>query len=541
MGKIEEEQFNELKELLSVLKPSETEIAKKHLIAYSTNHTLNSSRSLQLFKLLEKKPDIDLQKAFRKLKYKSLRSFLRLVQRTVSKVEESLILEVNINRSNTYSQLFTTKFKIRKLIMQTQILSARGLTNQSLKLTESILRSAKKFELYDEIIEALYNKQVLVGLKKGEQYYNKMKKDIQNFENARHALNRTKDKYRSFYAASDFSGIVKDKSALLEKLIEEIELDQKETNSINIQVLSHLLKMEWHFLKAEYFNVEITGLDLINILKDSEAVFSTARMGLVYFNIADSQISALDFDKAILYSGKSENVLKENLNFNLLMALECKVLAEFYTAEYATALNSVEYLLKLNVINKFPFKKAKALYFKAINLFITGEYKHANTLLYNITEIEKDKEGWNVWIRILRILCSVEMLRLNLVEYDIENFRKYMIRTAERADVRERDRLVLRVLLELDRQDYDFKSTAKSREKTLEKLASLDPLIKWEPKSPELILFHDWFWAKVENREYRPNFELYREEVMKKSSQSELNSKHSQSGIQQLSLELNVP
>lgn len=539
MGKIEEELFNELKELLSVLKSSETEIAKKHLIAYSTNHTLKSSRSLQLFKMLEMKPGLELQKAYKKLKYESIRSFTRLVQRTIAKVEESLILEVNIVRPNAYSQLFTTKFKIRKLIMQSQILSARGLTNQSLKLTESILKAAKQYELYDEIIEALYNKQVLIGLRKGEQFYNRIKKEIHFYENARIALNRTKDKYRSFYAASDFSGIVKDKSKVLGQLIDEIDKDQKEANSINIKVLSYLLKMEWHFLKNEYHKVDEIGLGLIETLSNNLSVYSMARIGAVYFNLAEAKVSAFDFAKAKKYSIKSLDSLKSNITYNLIMAYEFRFLSEFYLENYESSFKLINELLNLNVINKFPFKKAKALYFKAVNLFITGEYKHANTLLYNITEIEKDKEGWNVWIRILRILCSIEMLRLNLIEYDMENFRKYMIRTAERADVRERDRLVLKVLLELDRQDYNFRTTAKTRKKTLDKLASLDALIKWEPKSPELILFHDWFWAKVDNRDYHPNFEIYRNEVKELSVQETNN--HTNKGIQQLSLDLNVP
>ena len=541
MGKIEEEQFNELKELLSVLSSSETEIAKKHLVAYSTNHTLKSSRSLQLFKLLEQKPYLTLEKASRKFQYKSLRSFIRLVQRTTVKVQESLILEVNISRPDSYSQLFTTKFKIRKLIMQSQILSARGLTNQSLKLTENILKAAKKYELYDEIIEALYNQQVLIGLKKGEQYYNMIKKEIHFYESTRHALNRTKDKYRSFYAASDFSGIVKNKSALLEKIISEVEEDQKRTESINILVLNYLLKMELNFIKSKFSVAESIGLKLIEVLNKYESVYSLPRIGTIYFNMADSQISALDFKKAIKYASQSIEHLKNNLTYNLLMAMEFRFLAEFYSKNYNESFELVEKQLRLNVINKFPFKKAIALYFKAVNFFITGEFTQANTLLYNITEIEKDKEGWNVWIRILRILCSVEMLRLNLVEYDMENFRKYMIRTAERADVRERDRMVLKVLLELDRQDYDFKATAKSRKKTLDRLASLEPAIKWEPKSPELILFHDWFWAKVENREYKPNFDLYRKEVEERSAQPQLENHHVQDGIQQLSLDLNVP
>ncbi|MDB4082957.1 hypothetical protein N9502_01680 [Vicingaceae bacterium] len=126
-------------------------------------------------------------------------------------------------------------------------------------------------------------------------------------------------------------------------------------------------------------------------------------------------------------------------------------------------------------------------------------------------EIEKDKEGWNVWIRIMRLLCSIEMLKLNMIDYDIESFRKYLERTAKQYEVRERDKLVLKVLLELVKYDYNFSLTSVVVETELEKLKSTDEQYAWNPDSPELILFHDWFDAKLLKKGYSPNFEVYRE------------------------------
>ena len=126
-------------------------------------------------------------------------------------------------------------------------------------------------------------------------------------------------------------------------------------------------------------------------------------------------------------------------------------------------------------------------------------------------EIEKDKEGWNVWIRIMRLLCSIEMLKLNMINYDIESFRKYLERTAKQYEVRERDKLVLKVLLELVKYDYNFSLTSAVVETELEKLKSTDEQYAWNPDSPELILFHDWFDAKLLKKGYSPNFEVYRE------------------------------
>ena len=162
-------------------------------------------------------------------------------------------------------------------------------------------------------------------------------------------------------------------------------------------------------------------------------------------------------------------------------------------------------------INSQRHSKSVILYLKSIAFFGLKNYKEAQTILSQKNEIEKDKEGWNVWIRIMRLLCSVELLKLNLIDYDIESFRKYLERTSKQYEVRERDKLVLKVLQELDKNDYNFSLTAIVAADELEKLKSTNEKYAWNPDSPELILFHDWFNAKLLKKEYEPNFEVYRE------------------------------
>tara|TARA_B110000503_G_scaffold136680_1_gene219480 strand:- start:497 stop:1036 length:540 start_codon:yes stop_codon:yes gene_type:complete len=165
-----------------------------------------------------------------------------------------------------------------------------------------------------------------------------------------------------------------------------------------------------------------------------------------------------------------------------------------------------------NILHKHSLNiTSKLQYLKAISFFGLNKYKKAQTILSQKNEIEKDKKGWNVWIRIMRLLCSVELLKLNMIDYDIESFRKYLERTAKQYEVRERDKLVLKVLLELDKNDYNFSLTAVVAADELEKRKSTDKKYARNPDSPELILFHDWFEAKLLKKEYETNFEVYRE------------------------------
>src|SRR5690606_36057510 len=104
-----------------------------------------------------------------------------------------------------------------------------------------------------------------------------------------------------------FSGIVKDKTKTLENIIVDLKADWGFTQSINIKVFYYLLKMEYHFLKTEYHIVDELGIELIEILFKQPAVFSLPRIGVIYYNLSDSQISAFNFKKAKMYAGKAKD------------------------------------------------------------------------------------------------------------------------------------------------------------------------------------------------------------------------------------------
>jgi hypothetical protein len=183
----------------------------------------------------------------------------------------------------------------------------------------------------------------------------------------------------------------------------------------------------------------------------------------------------------------------------------------FLMGDFHKAQVEIESIQSKRLVLKFSIVASKLEYLKAIAFFGLGQYKDAQSILSQKNEIEKDKEGWNVWIRIMRLLCSIELLKLNLIDYDMESFRKYIERTSKQYEVRERDKLILKVLLELDKQGYNFNQTASSVAEELAQLKSTDKKYAWNPDSPELILFHDWFNAKLLKKEYQPNYDIYRE------------------------------
>mgnify|MGYP006902060268 CR=1 FL=1 len=169
--------FQDLKDLIGALKKEEIILAKKHLTAFESFHTRAPSKMLRLLNLILKESNIDFEKVKKLIGNDiTIKSYNQLISRTLVRIEESLILDINLSRKKGYTPVFRNRLKIRKLIVQASILQGRGLANYALKNYNWIIRTAKKFELYDELIETLFLKQAIVFTKEGAKEYDAISK-----------------------------------------------------------------------------------------------------------------------------------------------------------------------------------------------------------------------------------------------------------------------------------------------------------------------------------------------------------------------------
>lgn len=506
-----EKYLNQLVDVIRVLRGSEIELAKKHLKAYGTNHTVNSRKMFHLYQNIKSKKITDFDKLKKKISPKSTNeSFNRLIKRTLERIQESLIVDVNIKRKGAYSDLFRMKFFLNKQIIQGQILFGRGLKDRPLALFDSVIRNAKKMELYDELIDSLYFKQMILSSVAGSKFFHSLEEEMRHFENSRVLYRKARSLYQ-IYNTTNFNksqNNAVDESLL--KRIDELKLFFEETNSANILSYYFLLKIDVERVKKNDEEVVKLLRDFIVLLKNSPAVYSVVRIGYLYNELANAELSLLNLKIAEKEILSSFNWVKQgSISFFSYSITLIRVL--ILKEDLIESTNGIKKVLDHPSINKFPIYESTVLYQQSIVAFLENNFKLAIKNLSQKNEIEKDKEGWNVWIRIMRLLCSIELGELELIDYDIESFRKYLERVDKQYEVRERDKLVLKILQELDRQDYDFEAVSILREKELALLQSTNPETAWTPDSPELVLFHDWFQAKLEKRPYKANFEPYKQ------------------------------
>ena len=148
-------------------------------------------------------------------------------------------------------------------------------------------------------------------------------------------------------------------------------------------------------------------------------------------------------------------------------------------------------------ISKTPFLSSKRGSLFACLKTIGGDIKGSNELLLDVKEIEKDKEGWNIGKRVLKIINCIESNDLENADLKVLSLEKFIKRILKSRFVRKRDVLIIRILLKLINEGFNFEKVYKQRIKYFELLGGNDPEYAWKIKSPELIIFHEWFKRKV--------------------------------------------
>ena len=288
-----ERYLNQLLDVIRVLKGPESDVARKHLKAYESNHTINLRKMVLLYKYIKINEIQDYDKLKKRISPNSTDdSFNKLIRRTTERVQESLIIDVNIRRKGSYSDVFRTKFHLRKQIIQGQILLGRGLMDRALSIFNIAARYSKKYEL----IEALFYIQIAETETKGYEEANKISESILFYEKCRRFFNETKLIFREIEVSSvEKSGVIKI-SDFQRSLIEKVGLYSKETSSVSILTYYYLLKLEENASSIEILTYYTRKL--IDLLLSSPVVYSERRIAYLMNELAVLRFKSLDFEQA---------------------------------------------------------------------------------------------------------------------------------------------------------------------------------------------------------------------------------------------------
>lgn len=494
--------------LISNLSKNEEYSFKKDL----RNKGESEGKLLKLFVLMRSKRVSDIDKVVLSLYgdvlKNNLEAYRKICDRMLSKLLNLIANFENFQMDKAeYSEYFFNKIFVNRNIYLFQVLRNKFLpTEFYIKQIQATLKICYEYELLEEsvilekiLIIYLYEKG---DLDKQDFYLKEISLFTKYIDYLSIAENYT---YRYIEHVQHKSIDDKSKVTELESAIKQLELYFKESNLQSINYYYLMLQLQLAHYVENYNLAEEIILEIIRI---SEYYSSLKRKGRViqnYMNLAYTQFFIFKFNDAYVNALKASVDTKDKDLF-LNVNREACVFALIYLNRYPEAEEWMAKILSSGAEGNSPEQLSKRHLMMGVLKYLQQDYKGAFKHLQFTKQVETDREGWNLGIRMLNIYLTLSTEKVDLADQRINAMRKHIERTSKMRNLRKRDIIIFRILSHLSRSGFDFHETWSERKKDFTLLRSKTPDCFWVPRSHELIIFDQWFEAKMKNIPYAPVF-----------------------------------
>jgi hypothetical protein len=434
--------------------------------------------------------------------------FVRFSQRLI----ESLSFDDNLEENNSiYSPSVLAVIRVRKLLVDIQCLISRG-SGQDKKelkiLAKNAIRICVDYELFDELIilQKIYYEEFAYQDFSSYLEGKTLLLDLSNLNQKSSLILKSKvHVFELIYDHQFKSRQQIDQKLVLSKAIVELEDDLKFNEISLIRYNLYLLKTQLAHYNYDFKLAVVILTELANFLINSKAVFAKFRLLNCYMNLSYTQLFLFKFNEALYTNNLAYPLLDEQrIDFRNFYA-ENEIFIHIYLQNYKQAEEIALRILNsgysISSINNY-----RCNYLLAVTYFLSKRYKESFRLLQDTKEIENDKEGWNLGVRMLQIYLTLDTDKVDLADQRIASLRKHIDRTSKLKTVRKRDIVILRIVNHLSRSGFDFKEVWEDRKKDFALLRSSDRDYLWEPRTHEMIVFDQWFESKVKGIDYQPKF-----------------------------------
>ena len=466
------------------LQPGEAKAVRR----YIKNNVANGEES----KTLEV---LEAMLAGKEIKYTNLAALNKMKSRIFEKSLDAMLID-NEFISTTYSELDQVAIRLRKQLLQCKMLLRNRTSNKAeaiQHLTSQLIIEAKKYELCYIVSEALTITKYDLAKQNSVTDFDKINKEIAFYDYCEQALVKANDDYfrliLNTHNTQEYSK--KELDATIRNSIRRMSQDFRKTKSQTINYYLHIMRFALFERKKEYKLAIRECEKVIVLMKKHPGIKRKERIGFIYDNISHFNAFLGNYEKAILALQKAQTCLTPNSR-DFITSKEQEFQVHFYSRNYLKAENCLEIILNHSPSDTGPFKRAKYIYFQACLLFMQKKYKESLALLKKPLEIEKDKERWNIAVRLLTVMIYIELDRQADATRILEALRKYMDRNKANEKIGPRDVLIIKALRELEKGDFEFNPTNTVLNVLMKQLSTENKAMSWEPFSAELIPFHEW-------------------------------------------------
>lgn len=502
--------------LVRKMTSEEKRVAKNFLTAFSQRGPNAPNLALKLFDLIcresKDSPVLD-DSQIEMLIYakQSGIAFPRLILRLREKLLESILLDVNIERQDAYSERGKALHEIRKAISQAQILQDRGVWDWVVSILDESIEKASKFEHYEEMAAAL---RVRLEMKSVDYGSSSFETENAKYDKVMRCLEASKKALAYYHRLGSEIQFKAGEASLerLEKDIKELQTAYEQTGSATVAFFLFYLEAHLYQEKGKYKEASNALKMQSELVEVHPALYSPMRLAGSLLNLAWNEIYTRRFSNSLRYTEKVEKLLPEK-HFNLYQCYETNFYAYFYSGKYEKAQAYMTIILREDNSPSAEYRIGKREYLKACAFFMIGDFEKVHKILIELNPIENDSEGWNLALRILHIMNDIEMENTENAFNRIENMRKHIEKLRKSAKENTRDTIKFEILRTLVNARFDFMETRRKKKEELEKLKETCKEYSWRILSPELIIFDQWFECKVFKQKLEIKIPAYNEPV----------------------------
>jgi len=483
--------LEKITQLISTLTTREVNAIRKF---YRLRPQADANQRFRLFEKVLNDPELsDMEAASFLQKNVGDSAFSMVKRRLKDDIIKVLVWEQR--HSKFRSKYFKSRFECRLLIAEAEILSTRGANLLAIEHLYKAKRLAEQFELTNELV--IINEQLipLVATREGLQTYSRI---------AQESLGQFKliqDKFKAqdylrqltipnlFQANKEFNYKIQ-----AEEASRELRKLSEETSSVEIRFWYLRSEVFYNHLRKDYTSAFQFAQDFLELVKTSPVVYSIDNMGGANMQLGMISIYRGEYESAALFANTArEYFTKGSVNF--VNASDALFLSFFYRGLYDEAIVLLDEMKKNRNITRNHMLRSKWNFYDAQLHFRMGKYAESLSILQQQTDLFSDKSGWRIGIKILEMMCIVELGNDDWLDFRIETFRKLL------SDLRKenifRPKLIHQLFRFYIKSGYDWKNAIRLSGKHLTLLQEGTGENSWDPLGYEMTRFDSWLSGRL--------------------------------------------
>lgn len=487
--------------LLTSLTAPQKKVLKVYLNAFAGRG--NESTYLgRLFEVLSTKPGMNLE-YYSDVVYgkQNLSALKRLASRLYYKILDSLLIDINVNRLfETAEHNMTMVVLVRKIMLQYYILRLSAKTDAiGLSLLYKAKAISEEYELYTTQLEVLHLLKAKSASKGRKSTFANWDELIETSKGAHETYLRAYDWYNRYQELHSYHGNLSSDRHIefLSEAVRSLQSDYEKYKSPTVKYFQGVLNTALHEQQGKFQDAISQCKTLLEHLKLHSSVRTQARISVQYSNIAIMEFQNGRLSEALKYNDLSISVSLANsadMKYKLLQKGEIL----YYLGRWDDALIVIDKLLP-DISVRFELLKAKAEILRAAILFSRKDFKQAASIFGQKFILSTDKAGWELSVRIMRIMALLEMEKFDEAETVYQNLIRYSQRTNHRFEISVRYKTILKILNLLSRTGFDIAESSNKLTSMLESM-SRNNENSWKYGTSELIAFDTWLESKLRKK-----------------------------------------